>query len=76
MSKIEEILRSHYSNREVEGLYHQFELLEMVAHEYAEWYAKKCLESAASSATTYSDVGGYTFVDSDSILNIKLPNHE
>ena len=47
MSKIEEILRSHYSNREVEGLYHQFELLEMVAHEYAEWYAKKCLESAA-----------------------------
>lgn len=53
---------------------------------YAEYYAKKCLGIAAENATTECVVpedefcpdftNAYEIVDKDSILNIKLPEHE
>ena len=82
MSKIDDII---YSYAEVESLdtgtpyslvQFSYEEVESMMKEYAEWYAKKCLEIAADNASTYSDVGGYTFVDSRSILNIQLPEHD
>lgn len=47
-----------------------------IMKEYAECYAKKCLEIASDTATIYHDVGGYSYIDQQSILNIELPDHD
>lgn len=52
--------------------------------QYAESYARKCLEIAADEASVKNEWNGdydeyeqwATIVDTDSILNIKLPEHE
>ena len=70
MSKIEEIIAKYNYNID------SFLSVECMMRDYAEWYAKKCLEIAVDNAETYTDRGGYTFVDGKSILNIKLPDHD
>ncbi len=52
------------------------ELVENAMKEYAEYYAKKCLEIAADKAEC--ECGGYigSEIEPSSILNIKLPEHE
>jgi len=50
-----------------------------IMEEYAEWYAKECLEIAAEQAETEWGTGcdyDVKVVDKSSILNIKLPPHE
>lgn len=85
MSKIDNII---YSYAEAESLgtgipYSQvqfsYEEVESMMKEYAEWYAKKCLEIAAEKAKSITDIDKYIYgsiVDKDSILNIKLPEHD
>lgn len=87
MSKLEDIINSyrvvtpHWADQEwSEGD------IWLIAKEYAEYYAKKCLQIAAEEAQTkcipHREFGGadfcdsYEVVDKDTILNIKLPEHE
>jgi len=78
MKTIEEIIQKNelefdeYTNKTI---IRKDELI-LIMKEYAELYAKKCLEIAAENANIFYDVGGYNYVDSGSILNIKLPEHE
>ena len=72
MNKIEELIEKY---EKYEGLC-DTESVKDAMKEYAEYYAKECLEIAATKAQIYYDVGGYHFIDSDSILNIQLPKHE
>jgi len=44
--------------------------------QYAEYYAKKCLKIAAKQATVSGGLDEGFQVEQNSILNIKLPNHE
>lgn len=74
MTKIEEI-----KDRIVaDGGYTDYDdCIDQCMKEYAEYYAKKCLEIAAVDADCYDR--GYDLghgVDPNSILNIKLPEHE
>lgn len=55
----------------------------VILKQYAEMYAMKVLEVAAENANSKfiqddRDLmsGGYQMIDKDSILNIKLPEHE
>jgi len=56
--------------------------IERIMKEYAEYYAQKCLETAATEAKTELVVDfhvsnqPYSIDNMDSILNIKLPEHE
>lgn len=55
------------------------ELVENAMKEYAEYYAKRCLEIAADKAESITDIDKYIYgsiVNRDSILNIQLPEHE
>lgn len=87
MTKIEEIAfkytKSDYYNQQT------FSFLDVISamKEYAEYYAEKCLEVAAENATgtpMYDYSNPYTTIlledrvniNFDSILNIKLPDHE
>ncbi len=77
MNKIEEILikyKTHPSDLHLDDLI-AADIVEMMK-EYAEWYANQCLEIVAEKATIYYDIGGYSYIDQQSILNIKLPDHE
>jgi len=74
-----------YDNEEkdpdcLEPIYNFWITLENGIKEYAEHYAKKCLEKAAEQAVVFlpSHYGlhGTHNVDKDSILNIKLPEHD
>ena len=78
MTKIKEII-DHYVPPICQGSWY-----EDMMKEYAEYFAKKCLEIAAKEVTFeyeeyyrdgdyYMDIVG---IDSDSILNIKLPEHD
>lgn len=73
MTKIEEIIAKYNYNS-------SFLLIESMMRDYAELYAKKCLEKAAEQAVVFlpSHYGlhGTHNVDKESILNIKLPEHD
>lgn len=91
MNKIEEIIEKydvHYGTPDSLG-YGCFMTSDMISamKEYAEWYAKRCLEVAAENATgipIYDYSNPYNVIvledrvniDFDSILNIELPDHE
>lgn len=72
---------SHYADQEFSDYGHISVASAM--KEYAEWYAKECLKIAADSAIIDTDFIGEdnfmietSFVDKESITNIKLPDHE
>lgn len=88
MTKLEEILEKnrlktdHYADQEFSdyGLFS----VEAAMKEYSEWYAKKCLEIAAEEADVMEewfynrvdDEDHRWVINKDSILNIKLPEHD
>ncbi len=82
MSKINDVIYSYAESESLDtgvpysSVQFSCDEVESMMKEYAEWYAKKCLEIAVDNAETYTDRGGYTFVDGKSILNIKLPDHD
>lgn len=48
-----------------------------IMEEYAEYYAKRCLEIAANNAVALErDYNDDWYVDTNSILNIELPSHD
>lgn len=49
----------------------QIEFIEKAMVAYAQEAIEEQLQEAAESATLYYDVGGYTYVDTDSIMNCK-----
>lgn len=73
---------SHYTDQEFSD-YGNFSVASAMK-EYAEWYATECLKIAAEQVTfQYGefDVEGFSHkeivgIDYDSILNIKLPEHD
>jgi len=75
MNKIEELIQKHVDPHVfIKG----YEGLEEAMKEYAEYYARKVLEVAIREANVI-DVSwgaGECEVDPDSIINIKLPEHE
>lgn len=87
MNKIEEIARKHFvvcnykgSPDTIDGF---FEDMEKAMQEYAEYYAKRCLEIAAEKAQIKFKEMYYTqgeqpkfIVNKESILNIQLPKHD
>lgn len=85
MNKIEKIIDSGFNS---DGFVtFERENLKVVIKEYAEWYAYKCLKIAAENATgtpAYDYSNPYTVIlledkvniNENSILNIKLPEHE
>lgn len=87
MTKIDELIKSICNKG---GPYHPDWYsegdIENIMKEYAEWYAKECLQIAAQQATTmyYIPVEdgcmmhthAYDIVDPNSILNITFPEHE
>lgn len=71
MSKIDEII-NHYVPPVCQGEWYKSMMIE-----YAEWYAKKCLEIAAENAVALErDYNDDWHVDTNSILNIELPSHD
>lgn len=78
MTKIEQILDSNASEP-----YWKNDILKAMK-EYAEFYAKKCLEIAAQKASANFECIGAVlgaenvnpYVEEESILKIKLPSHE
>lgn len=68
MTKIEEIFKKYDV-----CIQPNYPPLRRMMKEYAEIYAKKVLEVAAKNAELLETDGD---VDKDSILNIKLPEHE
>lgn len=82
MTKLEEILEKnrlktdHYADQEFEA--YGIVSIESAMKEYAEFYAKKCLEIAAKEANfMFTGDGPEDYeIDKDSILNIKLPEHD
>lgn len=84
MTKIEEIFKKHNSGFSHLEQYPPWYvgIVEMMK-EYAEWYAKECLKIAADSAIIDTEFIGddtwaieTSFVDKESIIEIKLPEHE
>lgn len=82
MTKIEELIDSLGNQYDWDDIQ-----VSQIMREYAEFYAKKCLEIAAENATgtpKYDFSNPYTStliedsvnIDENSILNIKLPEHE
>jgi len=78
MTKLEEIIAKYNYDND------SFLSIESMMRDYAEFYAKRCLEIAAEQVKfEYGefDVEGFTHkeivgIDYGSILNIKLPEHE
>lgn len=62
----------------VKPIYSFWTTLENGLKEYAEFYAKECLEVAAEEANfMFTGDGPEDYeIDKDSILNIKLPEHD
>ena len=66
----------------VKPIYSFWTTLENGLKEYAEFYAKKCLEIAANETEMkyekldYHPSAWKEVIDKDSILNIKLPEHD
>lgn len=78
MTKIEELIQEHIDPHVFKGIAGYY-ALEDAMKEYAEYYAKKCLEISIENAIYRTDGYGNTstkFIDKDSILNIILPEHE
>lgn len=74
MTKIEEVI-DNYSQYDDPGTLR--ESLERAMKEYAEHYAKECLKIAANEAIAdMSFMNATAWVHKDSILNIKLPDHD
>ena len=83
MTKIEQILNKVKEDAQIVGIDFTVIIYNDAVEamkEYAEHYAKKCLEKAAEQAVVFlpSHYGlhGTHNVDKDSILNIKLPEHD
>ena len=83
MTRLEEIYQKHWENEFKElsfnNVLSQHNHVYLAMKEYAEWYAKRCLEIAAENAESITDIDKYIYgsiVDKSSILNINLPNHE
>jgi hypothetical protein len=51
------------------------EQVDRIMKEYAEWYANKCLDVAAKEAEII-EIGTTSFILTNSITDIKLPEHE
>lgn len=83
MTKLEEILKEIFPS--IAGYtYDHKDIIELKLREYAEFYAKKCLEIAANEAEVMEewfynradDEDHRWVINKDSILNIKLPDHD
>lgn len=88
MTKLEEILEKnrlktdHYADQEFEA--YGIISIESAMKEYAERFAKECLEIAANEADVMEewfynradDEDHRWVINKDSILNIKLPDHD
>lgn len=70
---IKEVIHNH--NLDANRRYKDGSIIDAMV-EYADYYAKKCLKIAAEQAIAeMSMMKGECWVDKDSILNIKLPDH-
>lgn len=80
MSKILEMIERIRQNPQGWDTIEFFEHdIETIMKEYAEFYAKECLQIAAENAESITDIDKYIYgsvVDKSSILNIDLPKHE
>ena len=80
MSKIEELIESiRNKNTGYDTQDFLDYSIERIMQEYAEYYAKKCLEIASNEARPkpeYFEGEIWYGVDSKTITNIKLPDHE
>lgn len=73
MTKVEELLDSIWRNEEER---YQYDDIQHIMQEYAEYYAKKCLEIAVNEVDC-GNVEDFQYdIARESILNIKLPEHE
>lgn len=71
MRKIDEVIAKYNYDND------SFLSIESMMKDYAEWYAKQCLKIAADEAIAdMSFMNATAWVDKDSILNIKLPEHD
>lgn len=75
MSKLEMIMRNKFTIKEFSELGSLEDCIKKVAIDYADWYAKKCLEIAYEEVKYHRLAHGEIQIDKDSILNITLPNH-
>ena len=80
MTKIEELMNSVIVDGPVyPEQYFSIENIEKIMKEYAEFYAKKCLEIAVENAFYVPDRYGTLskkYVNKDDVLNINLPEHD
>ncbi len=81
MNKIKELISNYWLDTDSSSLVHDLYVsdIEELMIEYAEWYAKQCLEIAAEKAETEWGSGcdyDVKIVNKSTILNIELPNHE
>ena len=78
MTKIEKILNEHRScgTYSKSPIYPEADVILLMKH-YAELYAKECLKIAAKQLLS-EQKGGFDdcFINTNSILNIKLPLHK
>lgn len=70
MTKLEEVIAKYNYDND------SFLSIESMMRDYAEIYAKKCLEIAAEEATARLHSYDEPMVNKSSILNIKLPEHD
>ena len=76
MTKIEEILFKYIKGESYTQQMFSIQDLIVAMKEYSEIYAQKCLIIAADEADVIEYGGRGCHVDKNSILNIKLPEHE
>jgi len=84
MSKIEELISQKFFPDQLENLGYVEKIITDLMKEYAEIYAKRCLEIASENVEMFEE-GFYNriddleykwSIDKGSILNIDLPEHE
>lgn len=85
MTKTEEIIQAvNDRHKDIYGPRPSMKIIQQYMKEYAELYAKKCLEIAAQSASANFECIGAVlgaenvnpYVEVESILKIKLPLHD
>lgn len=71
---IEEIRNNHYGPTSDQD-YAEYDI-ERIMQQYAEEYAKRCLQIAAENADLEGDEGDSLWIDKKSITDITLPKHD
>lgn len=76
MTKIEKLLIDFEPNWQTDKYELEIEDIKNICTEYAEFYAKKCLEIAINEINCGNAEDFQYDIARKSILNIKLPEHE